>query len=95
MSPSLGLTSRHNIAIPLSYWCVGFLGSFIGTPLSVFMVQVLGLQPAQQNTISVLMTVPWSFKLIYGFISDVLPVCGLRRKPYLAVGYTLYSGCYL
>ncbi|CAM9718285.1 unnamed protein product [Ectocarpus sp. 6 AP-2014] len=41
------------------------------------------------------MTVPWSFKLIYGFVSDVCPIRGLRRKPYLAFGYLLSSFCYL
>ena len=59
------------------------------------MVQTLNAQPSQQNTLSILMTVPWSFKLVYGFISDVLPIGGLRRKPYLVVGYFTSSLCYV
>lgn len=26
---------------------------------------------------------PWSFKIIYGIITDNLPIFGLKRKPYL------------
>lgn len=48
-----------------------------------------------QNTLVILMTVPWSFKLVYGFISDVCPIGGLRRKPYLVAGYFTSSVCYL
>jgi BT1 family len=64
--------------------------SFIGTPLTVFLVQSLNAQPAQQNTIGVLLSIPWSFKLVYGFISDVVPIAGLRRKPYFALGFALH-----
>ncbi|CBJ32848.1 conserved unknown protein [Ectocarpus siliculosus] len=92
---AISLTSRHHAAIPISYFCVGFLGSFVANPLNIYIVQTLNAQPSQQNTLVVLMTVPWSFKLIYGFLSDVCPIRGLRRKPYLAFGYLLSSFCYL
>ena len=26
---------------------------------------------------------PWSFKILYGLISDNVPIFGLKRKPYL------------
>lgn len=64
-------------------------------PLNIYIVRGLNAQPSQQNTLVVLMTVPWSFKLVYGFLSDVCPIGGLRRKPYLAFGYLLSSLCYL
>jgi MFS family permease len=94
-SSKLSLTSPKHISIPLSYWLIGFLGSFISTPLNVYLVHGLNAQPAQQNTIAVLTSIPWSFKLIYGFLSDVLPIGGLRRKPYFALGYAIHSACYL
>ncbi|CAM9636222.1 unnamed protein product, partial [Hapterophycus canaliculatus] len=91
----VSLTSRLNVAIPISYFCIGFLGSFVMNPLNIYIVQSLNAQPSQQNTLVVLMTLPWSFKLVYGFVSDVYPIFGLRRKPYLACGYLLSSVCYL
>jgi len=29
--------------------------------------------------------IPWSFKILYGLISDNVPLCGLRRKPWLII----------
>lgn len=71
------------------------LPSFVINPLNIFMVQGLNAQPSQLNTRIILMTVPWSFKLVYGFLSDVFPIGGLRRKPYLIIGYMVSSLCYL
>lgn len=33
---------------------------------------------------------PWCFKVIYGFLSDCLPISGLRRKPYFMTGWLIY-----
>ena len=74
----------------MSYVMVGFTGSFLSTPLSCYMVKELGASPAEQNTIGILMSVPWSFKLVYGFTSDTFKLFGYRRKSYLLVGYLLY-----
>lgn len=30
-----------------------------------------------------LITLPWSFKVIYGLITDNVPIFGLKRRPYL------------
>ena len=32
-----------------------------------------------------LITLPWSFKILYGLISDNVKLCGLKRKPYLII----------
>jgi BT1 family len=45
--------------------------------------------PDQQNVVFTLIMLPWSFKLVYGFISDNFPIRGMRRKPYLAGGWLL------
>ena len=55
------------------------------------MVKELGAQPSEQNTIAILMSVPWSFKLIYGFTSDTFKLFGYRRKSYLFMGYIFYA----
>lgn len=68
--------------------------SFVMNPLNIYIVRKLDAQPPQQNTLMILMTVPWCFKLVYGFLSDICPIGGLRRKPYLAFGYLLSSLCY-
>ena len=35
------------------------------------------------------MNAPWNFKICFAFISDCVPICGQRRKPYLFVGATV------
>ena len=35
-------------------------------------------------------TLPWSFKLIYGMISDNIRICGGRRRPYLCIFSLLF-----
>jgi len=34
--------------------------------------------------------VPFSFKLIFGLLSDCVPIKGQRRKPYLIMGWMVY-----
>jgi MFS-type transporter involved in bile tolerance (Atg22 family) len=32
---------------------------------------------------SSIIVLPWSFKILWGLITDNVPICGLKRKPYL------------
>jgi hypothetical protein len=75
-----------NIALVFCYFCVGMTGSLLSTPLNVYLVEVLNAEPAMQNTIIILQTLPWSFKIIFGFLSDAVPIFGMHRKPYLVCG---------
>ena len=54
--------------------------TFMTTPLNIYMVQVLDAEPQDQNVINILITLPWSIKLIFGFLSDAMPIFGMRRK---------------
>eukprot|EP00917_Polyrhabdina_sp_WS-2016_P001449 GHVP01002972.1.p1 GENE.GHVP01002972.1~~GHVP01002972.1.p1 ORF type:complete len:487 (+),score=72.24 GHVP01002972.1:763-2223(+) len=45
----------------------------------------LKLSPAQMSTVLVLPSIPWVFKPMLGFISDSVPIFGMRRKPYLII----------
>lgn len=46
----------------------------------------LGATEAQQTTIKTLRSIPASFKIIFGFVSDAFPLFGYRRKSYMAIG---------
>lgn len=87
---SCQLLRRENLAVPLCYLLVGLLQGFSG-PL----VQVLPLDlhatEAQQTTLSAIRSIPSSFKLVFGFMSDNLPILGYRRKPYMFVGWLTAS----
>ena len=47
--------------------------------------QYLGLDPGEMAGYLSIVHVPWSLKIIYGLISDNVPLCGTRRKSYLVI----------
>jgi hypothetical protein len=57
----------------------------------VYLVTTLDAEPQMQTTIAILSTLPWSFKLVFGFLSDLVPIFGLHRKPYFTLGAIIYS----
>ncbi len=55
----------------------------------------LGATEAQQITMSQVVTLPATIKMIFGFVSDNYPILGYRRKPYMLLGWMLASGIIL
>ena len=47
------LLRMENIAIPLSYFNIGFATSFLCTPLNIYMVNVLNVEPQMQSTLGI------------------------------------------
>ncbi|GMI24020.1 hypothetical protein TeGR_g414 [Tetraparma gracilis] len=87
--------SLPNMAIPMSYFCVGIALQLIRTPLIVYFIHDLEATAAQVNVLFTVMAVPWCFKVLYGFLSDCVPIRGERRKPYLLIGWLGYLACNL
>lgn len=55
----------------------GFLLGYLNVPSFVY------------SSCGTIMTLPWSFKFLMGAMNDCVPICGLRRKPYMALGWAL------
>ncbi len=89
------ILANENFAITMTYLSVGIAMAIISTPLNVYMVKTIGIEPQMQTTVLILKGLPWSLKLIFGFLSDAFPLQGLHRKPYLAIGGVLYSVVFL
>lgn len=85
--------STGNRAIFASYLSVGFGLFFIQTPLAFYMVNTLECTPATQAVITGLLSLPWALKILPGFLSDSVPIFGLRRKPYFILGWALFAAC--
>eukprot|EP01035_Chromulina_nebulosa_P019522 gene19522-25419_t len=79
----------------MSYLAIGLVSSFSATPLNIYLVETLNAEPQMQNTIGILQSLPWSLKLVFGFISDAVPIYGMHRKPYLTMGALLFSFSYI
>ena len=82
--------SLPNLAIPMSYFCVGVALQVLRTPLIVYFIQDMSASPSDVNVLFTVMAVPWCFKVFYGLLSDCLPIGGQRRKPYLFMGWLVY-----
>lgn len=44
-----------------------------------------GLEPSYSQFLSSFIYIPWSIKILYGLISDNIPIMGSRRKIYLII----------
>ena len=82
--------SLPNLALPMSYFCVGIALQLVRTPLIIYFIQDMNASPSDINVLFTVMAVPWCFKVFYGFLSDCLPIGGQRRKPYFFVGWLVY-----
>lgn len=91
---SVQLLRKENLAVPACYLCVGILQGLSGPFINVYPLD-LGATEAQQATISSLRSLPASFKLVFGFMSDNLPMAGYRRKSYMFVGWMIASASML
>jgi hypothetical protein len=85
---SCQLLRAENIAIPACYLLVGLLQGLSSVMVNVFPLD-LGANEAQQTTLRTLRSLPASFKLLFGFWSDNVPIAGYRRKPYMLAGWLL------
>jgi hypothetical protein len=85
---SCQLLRMENIAIPACYLLVGILQGLSGPLINVYPID-LGATEAQQTTLSTIKSLPASFKLLFGFLSDNVPINGYRRKSYMIIGWGL------
>ena len=84
--------SLPNVALPMSYFCVGVALQLLRTPLIVYFIVDLEATPAEVNVLFTVMAVPWCFKVIYGFMSDCIPIMGERRKVRMGKGRCTVNG---
>lgn len=84
------LMRKENLAVPACYLLVGILQGLSGPLINVYPLD-LGATQAQQVTVSSIRSLPASFKLVFGFISDNFPISGYRRKSYMLIGWVLAS----
>ena len=68
------------------YFAVGLIyGGLPATIYGLFM-GYLNVPSYVFATASVITTLPWSFKFLFGMINDCFPIYGYHRKPYMVIG---------
>jgi hypothetical protein len=92
----LQLYRLENLAVPACYFVVGTLQGLVRPLLNVYPLD-LGATEAQQTSLAMIVTIPAAFKLVFGFLSDNVPLYGYRRKSYMMLGWwgTSVSTAYL
>jgi hypothetical protein len=81
------LFGRECFGLLAQYAAVGMVFGTLPGVVYPFLTQYLNMEGTQTASARVLVTLPWSFKVVYGVISDCFPICGYRRRPYMLLGW--------
>jgi len=73
----------------MQYFVVGIVSSALPATLYGFFLGYLGVSSYVYATATQVVSLPWSFKVLFGMINDCFPLRGLSRKPYMVIGWTL------
>ncbi|KAG7378478.1 hypothetical protein PHYPSEUDO_010053 [Phytophthora pseudosyringae] len=83
------LFSRQYIGLVAQYAAVGFIDGVLPNVIYPFLQNYLNIPGSQTTTASVMVQLPWSFKVFYGIVSDCFPLWGYRRRPYMVMGWAV------
>ncbi|KAG7385843.1 hypothetical protein PHYPSEUDO_000994 [Phytophthora pseudosyringae] len=83
------LWSRECVGLFAQYAAVGLLYGALPGTIYPFLQNYLNVQGTQALAARVLVSLPWSFKVFYGIVSDCFPVGGCRRRPYMLLGWSI------
>jgi len=83
--------------IPLLWFLVGVVNNLGGTSYNDYLLK--GPHPVSPTNKTLLGGVvdafPWNLKIFFAFLSDVRPICGRRRVPYLVIGLIFQSASWI
>jgi hypothetical protein len=83
------LWGKDYIGLLVQYAAVGMVYGTLPSTVYPFLQQYLNMEGTQIVSASVLLNLPWSFKVVYGVISDCFPIFGYRRRPFMITGWTV------
>lgn len=81
------ITNMKYIGFCLQYLTVGLLYGGLPSTVYGFFLGYLNVPAYVYASTGVVITLPWSFKFIFGIMNDFYPIFGYRRKPYMVIGW--------
>jgi hypothetical protein len=81
------LFGKECIGLLAQYAAVGMVYGTLPGMIYPFLTQYLNMEGTQTASARVLVNLPWSFKFVYGIVSDCFPIFGYRRRPYMLIGW--------
>ncbi|OQS03342.1 folate-Biopterin Transporter (FBT) family [Thraustotheca clavata] len=86
---AIDLTSREAIGLLGQYVAVGMVYGFLPALQYPVFTQYLNFDGYEVASYSTLVTISWSLKIFVGIITDCFPLFGLKRKPYMIIGWLI------
>lgn len=83
------LWTRRSVGLLITYAVVGALYGVLPALVSPFFREFLDVPGPQVQAARRVLDAPWLWKTAGGALSDALPVRGLRRKPYMVLGWAV------
>ena len=75
--------NRFLLALGFQYFQIYFNLAMLQVSLLDLAKNHYGIEPsAVQSTLAIIL-LPWAFKLLYGMFTDIVPLCGSRKKNYI------------
>ncbi|KAJ0398691.1 hypothetical protein P43SY_006269 [Pythium insidiosum] len=80
---------REYIGLLAQYAAVGMIYGTLPGTIYPFLLNYLNIDGQQLTSAEVLLNMPWSFKVVYGILSDCFPIFGYRRRPFMIIGWSV------
>ncbi|RHY69222.1 hypothetical protein DYB38_007112 [Aphanomyces astaci] len=90
---ALVYTSWEAVGLFSQYAAIGVIYGMIPSLNYPIFNVYLNLEGYQTSSYSVLVTLGWSCKVIFGMCSDCFPIFGYRRKSWILIGWTITMIC--
>lgn len=84
----LDLFSQESIGLLAQFAAVGFVSGVLPGVIYPVLQGYLNAEGTIVVSATLLVQLPWSFKVFFGILSDCFPICGYRRRPYMMLGWT-------
>uniref|UniRef100_A0AAV1VBS6 Uncharacterized protein n=1 Tax=Peronospora matthiolae TaxID=2874970 RepID=A0AAV1VBS6_9STRA len=89
------LLSVETIGILAQYAAVGLVYGVLPSTITPFLTYYLNMEGTATTSARALLSIPWSFKVVIGVVSDCVPLFGYRRRPYMVLGWSVTVVCLL
>ena len=93
LQSGLPMQGHYRFGYLLQYFAVGFIYGGLPATTYGFLLGYLNVPAFVYATSSTVLALPWSFKFLVGILNDCVPICGYRRKPYMAIGWSICCAC--
>ncbi|KAF1334517.1 Folate-biopterin transporter, partial [Globisporangium splendens] len=81
------ICSRESLGLLAQYAGVGLVGGVLPGVIYPVLQNYLNAEGTIVVSATVLVQLPWSYKMFFGIISDCFPIFGCRRRPYMIIGW--------